>query len=196
MKINSILNRYIFGQLFAPFIITLIFFTFVFLMAQMLKITNLWKTYSNGVQALADVSLEIQEDKPYYVSTIESVLLALRILEPETEGFPALLAAFDSMIDGSPRTRTSSSPTRNSRDLAMRSDHSQAGPILCKTSKGPSLVSSRSTLLLPSRSSVGLSRCSISLEVTRMGGTTAARDWMTTFLNFMGNAGQVCLPKV
>jgi len=46
MKINSILNRYIFGELFAPFLLTLIFFTFVFLMAQMLKITNLIVNYS------------------------------------------------------------------------------------------------------------------------------------------------------
>jgi len=40
-----------------------------------------------------------KEPRRDYVSTIESVLLALRILEPETTGFPALLAAFDSMID-------------------------------------------------------------------------------------------------
>ncbi len=46
MKINSILNRYIFREFFAPFAVTLIFFTFVFLMAQMLKITNLIVNYS------------------------------------------------------------------------------------------------------------------------------------------------------
>ncbi len=46
MIINSILNRYIFRELFAPFVVTLLFFTFVFLMAQMLKITNLIVNYN------------------------------------------------------------------------------------------------------------------------------------------------------
>jgi DTW domain-containing protein YfiP len=34
-----------------------------------------------------------------YVSTIEAIVEALKILEPETPGFPELLAAFDAMID-------------------------------------------------------------------------------------------------
>ncbi|HKP60097.1 MAG TPA: tRNA-uridine aminocarboxypropyltransferase, partial [Polyangiales bacterium] len=34
-----------------------------------------------------------------YVSTIEAIVEALGILEPETEGLPQLLAAFDAMID-------------------------------------------------------------------------------------------------
>ena len=55
MKINSILNRYIFSQLFAPFIITLIFFTFVFLMAQMLKITNLIVNYSVDLISILNI---------------------------------------------------------------------------------------------------------------------------------------------
>ncbi len=40
-----------------------------------------------------------REPSPEYVSTLESVLLALRILEPETRGFDGLLRAFDSMVD-------------------------------------------------------------------------------------------------
>jgi len=40
-----------------------------------------------------------KEPRPDYVSTLESVLLALRILEPETCGHAGLLAAFDAMID-------------------------------------------------------------------------------------------------
>jgi lipopolysaccharide export system permease protein len=55
MKINSIFNRYIFSQLFAPFIITLIFFTFVFLMAQMLKITNLIVNYSVDLISILNI---------------------------------------------------------------------------------------------------------------------------------------------
>lgn len=40
-----------------------------------------------------------REPRPNFISTIEAVVAALRILEPETEGFDALLASFDEMID-------------------------------------------------------------------------------------------------
>jgi len=40
-----------------------------------------------------------REPRPEFVSTLESVLLALRILEPETEGFDGLLRAFDGLVD-------------------------------------------------------------------------------------------------
>lgn len=40
-----------------------------------------------------------REPGPEYVSTLEAVVSALRILEPETRGFDELLAAFDRMID-------------------------------------------------------------------------------------------------
>lgn len=38
-----------------------------------------------------------------YVSTIEAIVEALRVLEPETEGLEALLGAFDAMIDAQAR---------------------------------------------------------------------------------------------
>lgn len=40
-----------------------------------------------------------REPDARYVSTIEAIVTALRVLEPETTGFDELLAAFDSMID-------------------------------------------------------------------------------------------------
>jgi DTW domain-containing protein YfiP len=40
-----------------------------------------------------------REPQHDYVSTIEAIVEALNILEPETPGFPQLLAAFDAMID-------------------------------------------------------------------------------------------------
>lgn len=40
-----------------------------------------------------------REPRPDFVSTVEAIVAALRILEPETEGLDALLAAFDTMID-------------------------------------------------------------------------------------------------
>jgi lipopolysaccharide export system permease protein len=55
MKINSILNRYIFRELFAPFGVILIFFTFVFMMAEMLKITNLIVNYSVGLFTILQI---------------------------------------------------------------------------------------------------------------------------------------------
>ena len=55
MKINSILNRYIFRELFAPFGVILIFFTFVFLMAEMLKITNLVVNYNVGLFTILQI---------------------------------------------------------------------------------------------------------------------------------------------
>ena len=40
-----------------------------------------------------------REPRAHYVSTIEALVHALRALEPDTEGFDALLARFDAMID-------------------------------------------------------------------------------------------------
>jgi DTW domain-containing protein len=40
-----------------------------------------------------------REPQHDYVSTIEAIVEALRVLEPETRGWEALLAAFDAMID-------------------------------------------------------------------------------------------------
>ena len=40
-----------------------------------------------------------REPRPDFLSTLESVLLALRVLEPDLEGLPGLLGAFDTMVD-------------------------------------------------------------------------------------------------
>ena len=45
MKINSIVNRYIFKEMILPFVINLCFLTFIFLMTKMLDITNLIVNY-------------------------------------------------------------------------------------------------------------------------------------------------------
>ena len=49
MRINTIINRYILKEMFFPFIINLFFFTFVFLMARILEITNLIVNYKISV---------------------------------------------------------------------------------------------------------------------------------------------------
>jgi len=46
MRLNSILNRYVFFELIPPFVINMVFFTFVFLMAKILDIANLVVNYS------------------------------------------------------------------------------------------------------------------------------------------------------
>ncbi len=49
LKINSIINRYIFREMIPPFVITMVFFTFIFLMAEMLRITNWIVNYNIGL---------------------------------------------------------------------------------------------------------------------------------------------------
>lgn len=49
MKLPSVLYRYIFKELIPPFAINLVFLTFVFLMAQILDITNLIVNYNVGM---------------------------------------------------------------------------------------------------------------------------------------------------
>ena len=45
MKVNTIINRYIFREMIPPFVINLVFLTFVFLMTRILDITNLVVNY-------------------------------------------------------------------------------------------------------------------------------------------------------
>ena len=69
-----------------------------------------------------------REPQADYVSTIEAIVEALQILEPETQGLPELLRAFDAMIDyqiahiaangGGARTRTKRRPR-----AALRTPH-------------------------------------------------------------------------
>lgn len=49
MRINTIINRYILKEMFSPFIINLFFFTFIFLMARILDITNLIVNYKISI---------------------------------------------------------------------------------------------------------------------------------------------------
>ncbi len=65
-----------------------------------------------------------REPSPECLSTLESVLLALRILEPETRGFSDLLRAFDAMIDAQisrvERARRAGVGKRRRRSLESR----------------------------------------------------------------------------
>jgi lipopolysaccharide export system permease protein len=52
MKINSIVSRYIFREMIPPFLINLVLFTFIFLMAKILDITDLIVNYGVSVSSV------------------------------------------------------------------------------------------------------------------------------------------------
>lgn len=52
MKLNSIINRYIFREMIPPFLINLGFLSFIFLLAQILEITNLVVNYKVSLTSL------------------------------------------------------------------------------------------------------------------------------------------------
>ncbi len=52
MKVNSIISRYVFKEMIPPFFINLILFTFIFLMAEILKITDLILNYGVSVSSV------------------------------------------------------------------------------------------------------------------------------------------------
>jgi len=52
MKINSIINRYLFKEMMLPFVINTLFFTFIFLMTKILRITQLIVNYKISMISL------------------------------------------------------------------------------------------------------------------------------------------------
>lgn len=53
MKLNSIINRYVLKEMAPPFVISVMFFSFVFLMAKLLDITNMIVNYGINIMAVA-----------------------------------------------------------------------------------------------------------------------------------------------
>jgi lipopolysaccharide export system permease protein len=88
MKINSILYRYVFKEMIPPFVINLMFFTFVFMMAEMLKITDMIVNYNVGVFS---VLMLLVYSTPYFLtfvipmSIMMGVLLTLLRLSSDNE---------------------------------------------------------------------------------------------------------------
>ena len=88
MKINTIINRYIFREMIPPCVLGVVFFTFVFLMAEMLKITDLIVNYGVG---LLTVLLMLVYSTPYFLvfvipmSTMMAVLLTFLRLSADNE---------------------------------------------------------------------------------------------------------------
>ncbi len=88
MKINSIINRYLFKELIPPFFINTAFFTFIFLMAQMLDITNFIVNYN---MSILTVVLMVACSVPYFLvfvipmSVMIAVLLTFLRLSSDNE---------------------------------------------------------------------------------------------------------------
>lgn len=77
MKINSIVNRYIFREFFPPFLITILFLVFVFLMTKILKIVDMVINYNVGIW---DVFCIILYTIPYFLVFILPISTMLAVL--------------------------------------------------------------------------------------------------------------------
>lgn len=88
MKINSIVNKYLFKEMIPPFLISIIFFTFLFLMAKILLITNLVVNYNIS---LPKVILLLVYFVPYFLvfvvpmSVMMAVILTFLRLSSDNE---------------------------------------------------------------------------------------------------------------
>ncbi len=88
MKVNSIISRYIFKEIITPFVIILIFFTFIFLMTKLIDITNLIVNYRIGISS---VFMMLVYTTPYFLvfvipmSVMMAVLLTFLRLSGDNE---------------------------------------------------------------------------------------------------------------
>lgn len=77
MKINSIIYRYVFKEMIPPFVINLMFFTFVFLMVEMLKVTNMVVNYRVGVFT---VLIMLAYSTPYFLTYVIPMSIMIAVL--------------------------------------------------------------------------------------------------------------------
>ena len=77
MKINSIINRYIFKEMIWPFAINMAFFTFIFLMTKILDITNLIVNYKIN---LFSVFLILVYSVPRFLSFVIPMSVMMAVL--------------------------------------------------------------------------------------------------------------------
>jgi len=77
MKINSIINRYLLKEMMLPFVINLVFFTFIFLMTKILDITNLIVNYKIS---LFSVLLILLYSVPRFLSFVIPMSVMMAVL--------------------------------------------------------------------------------------------------------------------
>ena len=88
MKIASIINRYIFKEFVSPFTVNVLFFTFIFLMAELIQITNWVVNYDISLSVILRMILY---QTPYFLvyviplSIMITVLLTFLKLSSENE---------------------------------------------------------------------------------------------------------------
>ena len=88
MRVNTIINRYLLKEMLPPFAVSLFFFTFIFLMVQMLDMTNLIVNYGMGISS---VLLYLVYFMPFFLeftipmSVMMAVLLAFLRLSSDSE---------------------------------------------------------------------------------------------------------------
>lgn len=88
MKLNSVINRYLFREMLSPFFINVIFFLFVFLLTEILQITNMIVNYNIG---MARIFWMLIYTMPYFLvfvipmSVMMSILLTFLRMSADNE---------------------------------------------------------------------------------------------------------------
>jgi lipopolysaccharide export system permease protein len=77
MKVNSIINRYFFGELWQPFAANLFFFTFILLISKILEITNLVVNYGASLTA---IGLLLIYSMPFFLAFVMPMSIMLAVL--------------------------------------------------------------------------------------------------------------------
>jgi len=77
MKIASVINQYIFKEFLSPFAVNVLFFTFIFLMAELIEITNWVVNYNIG---LTTVFLMMFYQMPYFLIFVVPISIMITIL--------------------------------------------------------------------------------------------------------------------
>jgi lipopolysaccharide export system permease protein len=77
MKANSIINRYIIKEMVPPFMITLTFFSFVFLMTQILEITRLVVNFNISI---VSIGLMLAYSMPFFLAFIIPMSVMMAVL--------------------------------------------------------------------------------------------------------------------
>ena len=77
MKANSIINRYIMKEMVPPFMITLVFFSFVFLMTQILEITQLVVNFNISI---VSIGLMLAYSMPFFLAFIIPMSVMMAVL--------------------------------------------------------------------------------------------------------------------
>ncbi|MDZ7831189.1 MAG: LPS export ABC transporter permease LptF [Desulfobacterales bacterium] len=77
MRFNTIIHRYLIKELIPPFVLSLVFFSFIFLMQQILEITNLIVNYQVGIMTFG---LMLIYSMPYFLVYIIPMAVMMSVL--------------------------------------------------------------------------------------------------------------------